>query len=524
MEKELRNSLVKIIGDTKIGVGFFVSPSHIFTATHILKENNNWKVFANGTNKDFDTEIEVDIVNSFDMKMGDITLLRLKNEISDETKSLNLLTAKHSLNNEFLCFGFPVSNKVNGSLSRGKIGEINQSDENVNQIELFDCPKLSAGYSGSPVYDTKLNGVIGLILSVANTDMFDSKIGFGFAVTSDFISEKFPKFHIDTLSFIQKSQKIREDLNVGDKIWGEVIEKVDYGYFIGYKAIDGLLHNKRIMNVDFSIGDKIEVLVYSKRKIDNRILIEFSLPKNKKNTTPKIALLNIESQIILNNSKTKKTILNLSNIGLKNLSSEIKYCSHITELNLSNNNLNILPPEIIFLTKLEKLILRDNKFGRIPDLLLSLPNLKQLDLTNNYIETIKSKFFEIELTTLNLEGNPISNKIKLFNLKNFQDIKEFHIEKKLNLTNEIPITSFKIGQELNVNPKLFYGWGAVVTISNELGFRDVILHKNEFEDRNILKQLRKLNFKTKVCSVIIKEIKDNKIFVKPNINFNDCLK
>lgn len=524
MEKELRSSLVKIIGDRKIGVGFFVSPSHIFTATHLLKENTNWKVLANSPNINFNTEIEVDIVNSLDMAMGDITLLRLKNDIVNETKSLNLITARFSLDNDFLCFGFPISNKINGSLSRGKIGEINQSDDNVNQIELYNCPKLSAGYSGSPVYDSKLNGVIGIILSVADTNHFDSKTGFGFAVTSDFISEKFPKFHIDTLSFIQKSKKIKEELKVGDKILGEVIEKVDFGYFIGYNGIDGLLHNRRINNTDFSIGDRIEVLVYSKRKIDNRILIEFSLPKSKTNTTTKIALLNIESQIILNNSKTKKNTLNLSNIGLKNLSSEIKYCNHITELNLSNNNLCTLPSEIIFLTKLEKLILRDNKFGRIPDLLLSLPKLKQLDLSNNYIETIKSKFFELELTKLNLEGNPISNKIKLFNLENFQDLKEFHIQKKLNLTNEIPIISFSIGQKLNVTPKIFYNWGAIVTISNEFGYRDAVLHKSDFKGSDVLKKLKKMDFKNKICPVIVKEIKNNLIFVRPDINFNDCLK
>lgn len=526
MEEGLKYSIVKIITDSKIGVGFFISPSHIFTASHIIEQSNTLCVYSfNELSNSFDNKIEVEIFRMLSKQDGDITLLKIERELNYSIKSLNLILPSYSLHNEFICYGFPLTNIVRGSLTRGTIGDLNISDFDIKEIELNNCPKLSSGYSGSPVYDSKLQGVIGMITSIANTNEFNSKVGFGFAVTSDFISEKFPSFYVDSLNIKQRLDKIRETISVGDKLTGEIIDKVEYGYFISFKGVSGLLHNNRIINknFEFKIGDKIEVIVYSKRNIENRIIIEFSLPKNKIFDTTTNSKLNIESRLILECSKKRITSLTLKDIGLKNLSSEIKFCSHIKNLDLSDNNISTLPPEFAYLQKLENLNLANNRFGKVPEILFSLPNLKRIDISYNYIETIKSKIFQLDLINLNLKGNPITVKNKLLDTENFQVIREYHNSRKIDLTNEIAINKYEVGTSYIGKFKLAYKFGVIFTLTDENGLRDVFMHKSNITNKKLLQTLYKVRPKGIEFPVKIHKIHNDRIEVTPDSNFEEII-
>jgi len=99
--------------------------------------------------------------------------------------------------------------------------------------------------------------------------------------------------------------------------------------------------------------------------------------------------------------------LNLSELGLTSLPSEIGNLINLTELNLSRNKLTSLPNEIGNLINLQKLYLSGGivGWGRYDNQLISLPpeigkliNLKELDLSSNQFTSLPS--FITQLTKL----------------------------------------------------------------------------------------------------------------------------
>ena len=88
-------------------------------------------------------------------------------------------------------------------------------------------------------------------------------------------------------------------------------------------------------------------------------------------------------------AKTK--VLDLSNMGIENLSTEIGILSDLKELNLKNNQLRFLPPEFFSLRSLRVLILRNNLFTEIPRGIFLLRDLQVLDLAGNQLSDIPSE-------------------------------------------------------------------------------------------------------------------------------------
>ena len=119
--------------------------------------------------------------------------------------------------------------------------------------------------------------------------------------------------------------------------------------------------------------------------------------------------------------RLRKTLLNLSNLGLTTIPSEIWTLTQLATLSLNRNKLTTIPPEIGNLTKLRELSLYDNQLTTIPpeignltklttlalhrNLLTSLPpeiaNLTKLDRL--WIYNNKLKMLPSEITNLSLE-------------------------------------------------------------------------------------------------------------------------
>jgi Leucine-rich repeat (LRR) protein len=101
---------------------------------------------------------------------------------------------------------------------------------------------------------------------------------------------------------------------------------------------------------------------------------------------------------------------------------ECKLHKH-TELNLSNLNLNDIPSELKNFIWLEKLIIKNNNLKYLMTYYLP-PNLKYLDASNNYINEITGGKLPDTLENVNLSNNNIRNilgifcKIKYLNLSN----------------------------------------------------------------------------------------------------------
>ena len=114
-----------------------------------------------------------------------------------------------------------------------------------------------------------------------------------------------------------------------------------------------------------------------------------------------------ESDDVLKRLEHSKTIdtLNLSNLQLKALPSQLSSLQHLKYLYLDNNKL-IFIPEIGSLINLEELSIENNELSLIPEVYYNLKNLKSLNLSKNHLRILSPSLFKSyqNLTILWLNG------------------------------------------------------------------------------------------------------------------------
>ena len=103
--------------------------------------------------------------------------------------------------------------------------------------------------------------------------------------------------------------------------------------------------------------------------------------------------------------KKEERILDLSNLGLRELPECIRTLKNIAYLNLAGNELQELPSWINELESLQVLDLSSNKFKKFPDDIGSL-YLLMLYLENNMLETLPDNLSRIPVMFMDLQGNP----------------------------------------------------------------------------------------------------------------------
>ena len=133
---------------------------------------------------------------------------------------------------------------------------------------------------------------------------------------------------------------------------------------------------------------------------------------------------NLISRLIKANKLTNSSPLNLSMMGLTNISAQLLALSHITELNLSRNQLPHIPNSIKNLKRLQNLDLYNNKIVRIPDTISSLSQLEKLNLSFNKITQIPDTLTKFaQLQKLDLSFNQITQiPSTIANLKKLQNL------------------------------------------------------------------------------------------------------
>jgi Leucine-rich repeat (LRR) protein len=103
-------------------------------------------------------------------------------------------------------------------------------------------------------------------------------------------------------------------------------------------------------------------------------------------------------------------VLDLSNMGLKNIPYEVFYLENIRTLNLENNHINFVPHYIGILKNLKELNLRSNNISTIPEEIFSLEYLAVLDLSNNNIDHLSEALGKLlNLRGLSLSGNQLTS-------------------------------------------------------------------------------------------------------------------
>lgn len=108
-------------------------------------------------------------------EQSDIAVLELKNECPAGVMPERLVTAKELWNHRFRVFGFPQGHD-NGVFASGIL-----KDRVANGWVMIEAAKqtgfsVQPGFSGTPVWDEKLNGVIGIIVESARE--IETKVAF----------------------------------------------------------------------------------------------------------------------------------------------------------------------------------------------------------------------------------------------------------------------------------------------------------------------------------------------------------
>jgi hypothetical protein len=108
--------------------------------------------------------------------------------------------------------------------------------------------------------------------------------------------------------------------------------------------------------------------------------------------------------------KTNATLLDLSDLELCDLPTELFELSSLTKLDLSNNKLVNIPKEIGQLISLSVLDLGNNQLLAIPKEIGQLSSLTELNLNGNQLVDIPKEIGQLSsLTILNLFNNQLSN-------------------------------------------------------------------------------------------------------------------
>lgn len=101
----------------------------------------------------------------------------------------------------------------------------------------------------------------------------------------------------------------------------------------------------------------------------------------------------------------KRSKLDLSKLGLKEVPIEIFKYKNLKTLNLSGNNLKTLPKELFDLNQLRSLDISNNKITSLYSGIAKLKNLKVLNLNGNFLKTLPIQIFSLS----NLEKLLIAN-------------------------------------------------------------------------------------------------------------------
>lgn len=180
--------------------------------------------------------------------------------------------------------------------------------------------------------------------------------------------------------------------------------------------------------------------------------------------------------------------LEVSSVGLAEISPKINNLSQLTSLNLRGNNLTALPSDIGQLTKLKMLDLSWNKLTELPDQVSALSDLQSLIVSGNQLSCLPSNLEKLtSLIVVKIDQNKFTSLPEgLFNEENPKvQLAEVHAQK--NVITEIPaaISRLVALRFLDMRDN------ALTAVPGELGdctkLKDISLTGNKMTDRRFLK-------------------------------------
>jgi hypothetical protein len=175
---------------TVVGAGFLVDEQHIFTCAHVVMQalDISEEVFDIPQAKiwlDFPLVAPKKLLKAkviywqpaFEDESGDIAVLQLLQEAPEGTEAICFAEAEDCWNHPFRAFGFPMG-QDDGVWATGQL----LGRQATNWIMVEDVKTqgfgIVRGFSGGPVWDTQLQGVVGMVVASSRTMGVDTKTAF----------------------------------------------------------------------------------------------------------------------------------------------------------------------------------------------------------------------------------------------------------------------------------------------------------------------------------------------------------
>ena len=185
-------SIVRIrrVDRTVVGAGFLVDERHIFTCAHVVTQALDlpedvpeapqaqlWLDFPLVAPKKLLTAEVVHWQPRQEDETGDIAVLRLQADPPNGSEAARLAEAEDFWNHPFRAFGYPVG-QDDGVWATGRL--LGRQATYWIMIEDVKAQGFGViqGFSGGPVWDTQLEGVVGMVVASSRPTTIDTKTAF----------------------------------------------------------------------------------------------------------------------------------------------------------------------------------------------------------------------------------------------------------------------------------------------------------------------------------------------------------
>jgi|GEM_PF-3290784 len=191
MSYKLEKSIVRIfsVNETILGCGFLIHKNWVVTCNHVINNIGNEKLVVQIDFPFVENKSIFESQTVFCCPEEDIAFLKLDSRTPENSQCANLVFSNEFRRHRAWTYGFPekhdngvsVEGKLVSRLTNGKI----QFDGGNNNGYW-----IKKGFSGAPVWDDELKGVIGMVAATET----NPKIKSAFLIPSDLLGKKWSEF------------------------------------------------------------------------------------------------------------------------------------------------------------------------------------------------------------------------------------------------------------------------------------------------------------------------------------------
>ncbi len=207
MTIDLTTGIVRILdqfGNTT-GTGFVLTDDGLIaTCAHVVASagagpGDTVRLVFHHTGDEANATIEPD--GWRESEAEDVAILRLEEALPEGVRPLSLGPAVDTANHPFETFGFPEANSDEGLWGTGRI--LRQTTLGGVRVLQLQSQEVTAGFSGTPVWDTATQQVVGMVTAITHPDDYGRLGETAFATPTEVLGEVWPMLPIP--SSVQRS-------------------------------------------------------------------------------------------------------------------------------------------------------------------------------------------------------------------------------------------------------------------------------------------------------------------------------